>query len=308
MGVTLVGLTAEELEARRPRMISGFAQDMADNFGLPIEQALTESAEGFATSLPDGVATRGQLLRRAMDGDDQVGFLWISLPGTTYAEMAWISEVEVNEDQRGRGYGSAMIRAGEADLVERGVHRVGLHVFGHNDGARRLYERLGYRVFSQAQSRPVNPAETIVTLVPMTAEDFAARRDDLIANDPFMLARDPAATPDKARRRAGLMAPDGVDSPGVFLRTAHVDGREVGWIWSSGPNPDRPTTGMIHYLTVAPELRRRGYGRAMVAAAEADQVGPTMALSVPGRPDALAFAATLGMTLGSQQMVKDLQP
>jgi ribosomal protein S18 acetylase RimI-like enzyme len=65
---------------------------------------------------------------------------------------------------------------------------------------------------------------------------------------------------------------------------------------------------MIHYLTVAPEFRRRGYGRAMVAAAGADQMGPTVALSVPGRPDALAFAAALGMRLGSQQMVKDLQP
>ena len=310
MGVTLIDLTAEELDAMRPAMIATFAESVAENFGIPLEQALIDGENDLATMLPDGVATPGHLLRKAMDGDQRIGYLWLSLPGTFYPSMAWIAEVEVDPGHRSRGYGSQMIRAGEADLAGRGIARLGLHVFGRNDGARRLYHRLGFRVLSQGRSRPVGPVtDPGVELVPMTAGDFMGRLDALIADDPFVLSRDPEPTAEKARRQAALLAPDGVDSAGVFVRTARVDGREVGWLWYSLPNPDRPATGMVHHLTVDPGQRRRGYGRRMFAAAEADLAGhgsPDIGLSVPGRPGALAFADALGLPIGSQQMVKDL--
>jgi ribosomal protein S18 acetylase RimI-like enzyme len=309
MGVALIDVTQDEYAARLPAMAVEYAQDVNRNFGVPLETAREQAAHELHTGLPHGPATEGQLLRKALDGEREVGFLWISLPGTVYPEMAWISEVHVADGLRGRGYGSQMIAAGEDDLVERGVTRVGLHVFGHNEGAQRLYDRLGYRVLSQVRARPLDPADDGLTLVPMTPEEYESHVTGLVANDPFALVRDPAVTSERARQAAGRIAPAGVATEGVLLFTAHDGGREVGWMWLTLPNAARPTIGLILHLEVDPAHRRRGLGRRMVAAAEIELARhgvPRIGVSVPGRPAALAFAGTLGMPLVSQQMVKEL--
>jgi len=259
------------------------------------------------------VATEGQLFWKGTDGGEDVGLLWISLPGTVYPDMAWISEIEVAADRRGRGYGGQMITAGEDEMRARGVTRIGLHVFGHNHGARRLYLRLGYRILSQVRDRPLSPdlgdASDELALVPMTQQAYEDHVADLAARDPFLLVRDPSVTTERALLAAARLAPAGIATEGTLLYDAHVDGREVGWLWLALPNPGRPTTGLVIHLEVDPAERRRGHGRRMIAAAEeelARQGVPRIGLSIPGRADALAFADSLNMTLASQQMVKDL--
>jgi ribosomal protein S18 acetylase RimI-like enzyme len=312
MGVELIELTPAELEARRPAMAANYARDVVQNFGVDPDRALAQSAHQIDAGLPDGVATEGQLLRKAVDDGEEVGFLWMSMPGTVYPGMAWLSEIEVADGLRGRGYGSQIIAAGEADLVARGVRQVGLHVFGHNVGARRLYQRLGYRIMSQVRARPVTPeidGDGDLTLVPMTQQTYEECVTDLATNDPFALVRDPSATAERALQTAGRIAPAGVATEGILLRTAHAGGREIGWIWCSLPPPDRPSTGLVLHLEVDRRQRRRGLGRRMIAATEAELARhgvPRIGLSIPGRTEALAFADSLDMALASEQMIKDL--
>ncbi|MFI5893614.1 GNAT family N-acetyltransferase [Actinoplanes sp. NPDC051513] len=317
MGVELIDLTPAELEARRPAMAASYARDVVQNFGVDPDRALEQSAHQIGAGLPDGLATEGQLLRKAVDGGDEVGFLWMSMPGTVYPDMAWLSEIEVADGLRGRGYGSQMINAAEADLVARGVRRVGLHVFGNNIGARRLYQRLGYRIMSQVRARPVVPPDLTgpgdgdddLALVPMTQQTYEECVTDLATNDPFALVRDPSATTERALQTASRIAPAGVATEGALLRTAHAGGREVGWIWCSLPTPDRPTIGLVLHLEIDRRQRRRGLGRRVIAATEAELARhgvPRIGLSIPGRTEALAFADSLDMSLASEQMIKDL--
>jgi mycothiol synthase len=312
MGVALIDLTDEELAARRPAMVAEFAASMTDNFGIPPERARVDAERQMQAILPDGVATKGELLRKAVDGDAEVGFLWISLPGTSFPEMAWISEITVAADQRSRGYGSQMIAAAEADLVGRGVHTIGLHVFGRNTGARRLYDRLGYRIFFQVRALPVAGAPTggtPVDLVPMSGDDFESRVAGLIADHPLVLTHDPAAGAEVARNRVQRIAPYGPRTEGVFACTAWADGRPAGWIWFGLPTAERPALGLVTYLEVDPAQRRRGIGRGMLgaAAAELSRHGVTqMGVNVPGEPLSLAFADALDLPVVSQQMIKDL--
>ncbi|MBM2621925.1 GNAT family N-acetyltransferase [Actinoplanes sp. LDG1-06] len=310
MALDLVDLTPSELVQRRPSMIALFADAMVENYGIPAGEAYAEAARQTDQLLPDGVDTAGQLLRKGMAGDDEVGFLWITMPGAAYPTMAWISEISVREEHRNHGYGSAMLRAGEADLLRRGVTRVGLHVFGVNTGARRLYRRLGYRVLAQLRTRPVTAGATGLDLRPMTATEYAHRLTDLIATNPMALTRDAAAPAARARDVAAVLAPQGVDTPDVFFRHAVADGRPVGWIWFAPPNPLRPGTGMVHYLTIDEPYRRRGLGRALMAAAEAEFARlrvPRMGLwAAAASPGAVAFTDHLGLEVASEQMVKDL--
>jgi mycothiol synthase len=305
MALTLAGLSDEELADRRPAMIEGFAREVAAHFGQPLDQAVADAERELTEALSQGVRTEGQLLLKAVDDGAEVGFLWVSLPGTTYPTMAWISDIEVAAGQRSKGYGSAMIAAAEADLVARGVRRIGLHVFGTNAGARRLYDRLGYRVLAQARARAIEPSGSVPALAPMTATEYDDRIAALLRDDPIALVRDPDAAPDKARQLLDRLAPDGPSTEGVFFRTT-----PGGWIWYSLPHPQRSTMGMIHYLAVDPDRRRRGLGRAMVAAAEAEMARHGVAratLNVAGSNEAaLALADRLGYQVLSQQMIKDL--
>ena len=308
--VALIDLTADEYAGLRPDLVSGYAQSMAANYGIPPAEAHAEAERQTAALLPDGVDTPGQLLRKGMVDDVEVGLLWIALSGAPYPAMAWVYEIEVRPGHRSRGYGSAMLLAGEADLADRGVRRVGLHVFGANTGARRLYRRLGYRMLAQLRARSVAPASSPVTLVPMTQAEYEQRLAHLIATDPAALTRDPLSPPSRARDVATVLAPQGVAGDNVLLCHAVAGGRPVGWIWLSLPGAQRPDTGTIHYLTIDEPWRRRGHGRALLAAAEAEYARrgvPRMGLWIAASSSgAEQFADRLGLEVSSEHMVKDL--
>jgi ribosomal protein S18 acetylase RimI-like enzyme len=64
----------------------------------------------------------------------------------------WLKDIVVQESERGRGLGAALIRQGFAEFARRGIRRVGLKVdAGNPTGAPRLYERLGFRTEGREQ-------------------------------------------------------------------------------------------------------------------------------------------------------------
>ncbi|MEJ1086754.1 GNAT family N-acetyltransferase [Microbacterium sp. Mu-80] len=118
---------AEELLA------SGSAEEM--------DVALAEAAAAMGRLLPQGLQTPHQHLHtvRTVDGES-VGVLWVHVQ----ADRAFIYDIEMRDEVRGRGYGTQTLRAAAALAREAGRSRIALNVFGHNDRARRLYAREGY--------------------------------------------------------------------------------------------------------------------------------------------------------------------
>jgi len=57
----------------------------------------------------------------------------------------WLEAAAVIRPFRGQGVGTGLVHAAEAYAAERGYHVAELGVEDSNPGARRLYERLGYR-------------------------------------------------------------------------------------------------------------------------------------------------------------------
>ena len=80
----------------------------------------------------------------AWDGDDPVGHAHISWEGTTLGAPE-IQDVFVPEELRGRGIGTELSRAAERLAHERGYGRISISASVANEGALRLYRRLGYR-------------------------------------------------------------------------------------------------------------------------------------------------------------------
>ncbi len=139
--VALRPMTAAEFESYRDQLITAYAQDMLDAGAFTDrDRALEASVVSTEELLPDGLESPGQHLWTAHDGEVLVGILWIAVD----APAGYIYDIEVRHDQRRRGYGREVLDAGARAAHDLGARELGLNVFGHNDGARTLYERAGY--------------------------------------------------------------------------------------------------------------------------------------------------------------------
>lgn len=148
-------MTQAELDAYLDRSVRDYAQDKVRAGEFTPERADEQSRAEFTLLLPEGVRTNGMLMFTAFDGDEEVGMLWLALP-SAHRRQAWVYELWVAPTARSRGYGKAIMRAGERELASRGVAEVGLNVFGDNATAIGLYERLGYAVISQQMAKQVD--------------------------------------------------------------------------------------------------------------------------------------------------------
>ena len=68
-------------------------------------------------------------------------------------DYLYFDDLSVSGPYRGRGIGTALIRDAEAYGRKRGIGAFVLHAEKTNDGARRLYERLGYRILDENGTR-----------------------------------------------------------------------------------------------------------------------------------------------------------
>lgn len=144
--VRLEPMTEEHYAVYRARAEVTFAEEIAASGAMSIDDARAKSAEDFANLLPDGLATEGNRLWTAYDGDLEVGVLWLAFKESGEGLTAFGFDFEVREDLRRHGYGRAIMLAAEQVCLDLGVVRVGLSVFGNNLGAQALYEQMGFQV------------------------------------------------------------------------------------------------------------------------------------------------------------------
>ncbi|MDP4550086.1 GNAT family N-acetyltransferase [Alkalihalobacillus macyae] len=125
-------------------MIPDHANEITKNFNLTLEQALEESEMMINDMFKDGLATEGQCLYNIIkaNSNEKVGLLWYSV--IPEINSAYLYHILIDEHQRGKGFGTKTIEMLQNKLRERGVNSIGLSVFGKNDGAYRLYKKMGY--------------------------------------------------------------------------------------------------------------------------------------------------------------------
>jgi ribosomal protein S18 acetylase RimI-like enzyme len=90
----------------------------------------------------------------AWEGTEPVGHLHLAL-----TDPPELQDVEVREAFRGRGIGTELIAAAEAECAMRRLGAVQVTVSVDNEGARALYERLGYRDSGLAPRRVTGTIE-----------------------------------------------------------------------------------------------------------------------------------------------------
>jgi ribosomal protein S18 acetylase RimI-like enzyme len=146
--IRLEPMTDEQYRAYRDSAEDGYAKQIAESGSLPWEDAVQKAANDFARSLPKGLATPDSHLLTAYDGDTEVGILWLRIETQAAGRRAHVGDVQVHEGVRRKGYGRLIMTAAEALGRDLGASTIGLTVWGHNVGARALYDQLGYETTS----------------------------------------------------------------------------------------------------------------------------------------------------------------
>ncbi|MFP3990117.1 GNAT family N-acetyltransferase [Streptomyces sp. E11-3] len=119
--------------------------------GVAEREAYAKSETDHATNLPDGIRTAGVRMRVLEHQGTAVGTLWLALRD----DGAYVFDVEVAEEYRGRGYGRSLLRLAEREALAAGARRIGLNVFTNNTPAMRLYASLGYQPTAYHLSKPL---------------------------------------------------------------------------------------------------------------------------------------------------------
>jgi ribosomal protein S18 acetylase RimI-like enzyme len=192
---------------------------------------------------------------------------------------AYVFDVEILPEARGRGLGRATMLAAEEAARDQRADVVRLNVFGHNVPAIRLYESLGYSAASISMAKPLrrpdarlDVAGPRLELRDMTAEEYVAFRARLETGHAADLARSGAMPLEEARRTVAdnlaSLLPRGRLSPGNLLWTAYVDGEAVGHVWCHLDERSDGMSAFVHDLAVREDPHDPGRGLALLAEAE----------------------------------------
>jgi ribosomal protein S18 acetylase RimI-like enzyme len=144
--VRFVPFSDVDFQAWLTQSIPAFALGNVEDGRWTLAESIERSKEAHAALLPQGLQTPGQFFVHLHDAlsDECVGTLWWGEAPKGGALEAWVYNIEIEETARRRGFARAALLELEGVVRARGIRQIGLHVFGYNQGARRLYESLAF--------------------------------------------------------------------------------------------------------------------------------------------------------------------
>jgi ribosomal protein S18 acetylase RimI-like enzyme len=137
-------MTQAEFEAYLAQAVQEYAAEHTRSGRWKPEEALEKSRAEHARQLPEGLATPDHFLRSivAVDSGQPVGLIWFW--HNRQRQRVTLYDILVDEPFRRRGYGTQAMRLLEEESRKLGAEAIELHVFGHNQAAQALYEKLDY--------------------------------------------------------------------------------------------------------------------------------------------------------------------
>ncbi|EIC5077140.1 GNAT family N-acetyltransferase [Vibrio parahaemolyticus] len=128
----------------RENFIREYAGSISSNYGYSEKKSFEFASLDFEMRLPNKLDTDGNYVCSIKLGELSIGHLWYieSVEDST----AFICDFFIEQKYRNSGYGELVIKNLESRLKQSGITRLKLHVANGNNGALRLYTRLGYGI------------------------------------------------------------------------------------------------------------------------------------------------------------------
>ena len=135
------------------KAIQQYAEEVAQSKGIDLDKALELSNEEFNSLLPNGVKSENQYLNTIInDENENIGIMWFSTESNYGKNEAFLYDIEINKEYRGKGYGHESMKLLESKVKELNLDSIGLHVFLHNEIAYSLYNKIGYQEIKRGKA------------------------------------------------------------------------------------------------------------------------------------------------------------
>ncbi|HZY46079.1 MAG TPA: GNAT family N-acetyltransferase [Anaerolineae bacterium] len=153
--IQLIPMTQVEFDKFLSVEIEEYAQEHVKAGNWHPDEAIQLSKAEHAKLLPNGLASPNQYLYsiQATDSGSNIGMIWFAEQQQGPNHYAFIYDFRIDEAQRGKGYGQDALSAIEEKVKALGLDTISLHVFGHNQMARSLYEKVGYEITNVNMSK-----------------------------------------------------------------------------------------------------------------------------------------------------------
>jgi ribosomal protein S18 acetylase RimI-like enzyme len=152
-------MTTTEWDALRAGLVREYAAEHVRAGNWTEEEAAGRASDQTDELLPRGIETPGVVMLMAETPEGEpVGHLWLALERTPGSGGgAWIYDIEIRPEKRGRGFGRALLHAAEEEAARHRVGAIGLNVFGSNAVARGLYASAGYEITAMNMRKELVP-------------------------------------------------------------------------------------------------------------------------------------------------------
>jgi len=159
MDVDFVEMTKGEYDSWYRFAVQDTAADLVKAGNADEKHALDSISKQFDEALPEGLDTPEQYVRSIVDAGtgQKVGVIWYGTARGHPPDLLFLSELWVMEEFRGKGYGTASLALLEEKARQLGKARIGLHVFGHNLRAQKLYRSAGYVATNISMAKKLQP-------------------------------------------------------------------------------------------------------------------------------------------------------
>jgi len=146
MTTAIKPMTDEAFDEYVSNSVPNYAREKVASGEWAEEDSVDRARDVFREMLPQGLDTPDNHLFQIIDewNDTPVGVLWIEERERAGQKIAFICDVYIDPEHQSKGHASRALRALEDKVRAMGFTGIGLQVFGHNESAHRLYQRLGY--------------------------------------------------------------------------------------------------------------------------------------------------------------------
>lgn len=154
-------MTEAEFAAWCESIVPAYAAERVKSGDWMESDAHGRSRASLDGLLPHGIGTPDNHLFTIVGADgESVGMLWFAVKERSGSRIAYVYNIAIDPPFRRQGHAERAFEALECAAVRLGLKGIALHVFGHNHGARSLYEKLGFEATDITMFKPLDDADS----------------------------------------------------------------------------------------------------------------------------------------------------
>jgi GNAT superfamily N-acetyltransferase len=157
--MTFTEMSPEEFSEFAEKSVLEMAKHRARESRRDVDASVIEGVRAEMKRLiPEGQGTKDHFFYcLKMEGPNPEGWIWFCVREQHGFKRVFICDITVAESSRGKGYGKALLGWLEKKTAELRISEIGLHVFGENSPARKLYESSGYEITNLYLAKTLKP-------------------------------------------------------------------------------------------------------------------------------------------------------